>query len=495
MSCAARSRADTFVFSCFREFRVVTGAALVCCTTACGAPLLKLPSGPGAPAADAADAFNEATSACRAVDAITAEVAASGKVGGQRLRGHILVGLAAPASARLEAVAPAGQPIFIFVARNNDATLLLPGEDRVLEHGPAKEVLEAVTGVPVDAGELRHTLTGCVAAETPPAGKSLGADWRLVTLGAADVYLQHDPRAARWQLVAAVHRDGGEWRAEYRDFDAGLPRSVHLTSADGSRFDLSLRLSQVAVNETLGPEVFLVERAALGRADVPRRAETSRVRAFAKINLSLRVLGTRADGYHELRTIFQSIALHDTITVRAARGPFRLTCDDPGCPADDTNLIWRAAERVWRAAGRRGAPRDVAVDLEKRIPLNAGLGGGSSDAAAALRALGRMWRVNEPVLRAIGGELGADAPYFFEGGTVLGLERGDLLFPMLDQPKAWVVLVLPSFGVPTRQAFAWWDQCAGTQRLDRETEKAQREISSTICNRRWSRTIPKSAGA
>jgi 4-diphosphocytidyl-2-C-methyl-D-erythritol kinase len=88
-----------------------------------------------------------------------------------------------------------------------------------------------------------------------------------------------------------------------------------------------------------------------------------RVRAFAKINLSLRVLGTRADGYHELRTIFQSIALHDTITVRAARGPFRLACDDPDCPADDSNLIWRAAERVWRAAGRRGAPRDVAVDL------------------------------------------------------------------------------------------------------------------------------------
>src|SRR5476649_1525419 len=97
------------------------------------------------------------------------------------------------------------------------------------------------------------------------------------------------------------------------------------------------------------------------------------VPAFAKINLSLRVLGTRSDGYHELRTIFQSIALHDTLTIRASRGPFRLTCDDSACPADDTNLIAQAAARLWDAAGRRGAPRDVAIDLKKRIPMQAGL--------------------------------------------------------------------------------------------------------------------------
>ena len=115
-----------------------------------------------------------------------------------------------------------------------------------------------------------------------------------------------------------------------------------------------------------------------------------RVRAHAKINLSLRVLGVRADGYHELRTVFQSIALHDTLTIRRARGPFRLTMDDPACPSDETNLIWRAAERLWTASGRRGAPRDVAIDVAKRIPMQAGLGGGSSDAAAALQALGAI---------------------------------------------------------------------------------------------------------
>src|ERR1700747_1762693 len=110
-----------------------------------------------------------------------------------------------------------------------------------------------------------------------------------------------------------------------------------------------------------------------------------RVRAFAKINRSLRVVATRADGYHELRTIFQSIALHDTLTLRQVRGPFELTCDDPACPTDETNLIARAAAEMWSASGRRGAPDGVAIHLRKRIPMQAGLGGGSSDAAAALR--------------------------------------------------------------------------------------------------------------
>jgi 4-diphosphocytidyl-2-C-methyl-D-erythritol kinase len=182
-----------------------------------------------------------------------------------------------------------------------------------------------------------------------------------------------------------------------------------------------------------------------------------RVRAFAKINLSLRVLGTRGDGYHELRTIFQSIALHDTLSIRAIRGPFRLTCDDPACPAGETNLIWRAAARMWDAAGRRGALRDLAIDLQKRIPLQAGLGGGSSDAAAALRALARRWRVGQARVRAAAKALGADVPYFLEGGTVLGLDRGDLLFPLIDHSAAWVVLVLPSFGVSTKDAFGWFD--------------------------------------
>src|SRR5216684_267262 len=82
------------------------------------------------------------------------------------------------------------------------------------------------------------------------------------------------------------------------------------------------------------------------------------VPAFAKINLMLRVMGTRPDGYHELRTIFQSVALHDTLTIRPAPGAFALECDDRGCPADRTNLVWQAAEGLWKASGKRGAARD-----------------------------------------------------------------------------------------------------------------------------------------
>jgi 4-diphosphocytidyl-2-C-methyl-D-erythritol kinase len=208
----------------------------------------------------------------------------------------------------------------------------------------------------------------------------------------------------------------------------------------------------------------------------------ARVRAFAKINRSLEVLGVRPDGFHELRTVFQSIALHDTIAIRAVSGAFQLTCDDPTCPADRSNLIWRAAEQVWKAAGRRGVPRDVSIQLTKRIPLQAGLGGGSSDAAAALRAFGRLWRVKPDRVRAIGSSLGADVPYFFEGGTALGLDRGDLLFPLVDAPRTWVVLVIPPFGVSTREAFAWWDR-DGARRRQASAGRMTNDLQAVVAKR------------
>ena len=189
-----------------------------------------------------------------------------------------------------------------------------------------------------------------------------------------------------------------------------------------------------------------------------------RIRALAKINLSLRIVGARADGYHELQTVFQSIALHDTLVLRANDGPFALECGDPACPVDRRNLVWRAAERVWRAAGRRGSPRGFVIELTKRIPIEAGLGGGSSDAAAAVRLLGGWLGVGEEAQRDVAAALGADVPYFLEGGTALGLDRGDLLFPLLDEPKAWVALAVPGFGVSTKEAFSWWDQSSAARR-------------------------------
>lgn len=183
-----------------------------------------------------------------------------------------------------------------------------------------------------------------------------------------------------------------------------------------------------------------------------------RVHAPAKINLLLRVLDRRPDGFHELRTLFQSIALHDTLTVRTVRGPFQLSCTDPACPTDRTNLVWRAAERVWNAAGRAGAPANVALRLTKRVPMQAGLGGGSSDAAAALRVLGARWGVGIARLRRIAESLGSDVPYFFEGGTVLGTGRGERLTALDDLPPFWVTLVIPDFGVSTADAYGWLDR-------------------------------------
>ena len=186
-------------------------------------------------------------------------------------------------------------------------------------------------------------------------------------------------------------------------------------------------------------------------------------RAFAKINLDLRVLGVRQDGYHELRTTFQSIALADDLTFTASPGPFRILCDDPACPADAGNLVWRAADLVWKAGRRRGAPHGVVVTIAKRIPMQAGLGGGSSDGAAAIRALASIWRVRLSRARRqrLAAAMGADVPYFLEGGTALGRDRGDRLSRLVDRPRAWVVLTVPRFGVSTREAFSWWDQQVG----------------------------------
>jgi 4-diphosphocytidyl-2-C-methyl-D-erythritol kinase len=187
-------------------------------------------------------------------------------------------------------------------------------------------------------------------------------------------------------------------------------------------------------------------------------AGVTTIRAHAKINLDLRVLGARADGFHELRTVFQSIALYDTITCTLRPGSFAIECDAPGVPLDRTNLVWRAAEALWRALRRAGPLRDVVVGIEKRIPVEAGLGGGSADAAATLLALSRAWRV--PVrpaqLTDVAAMLGADVPFFLSGGTALGLGRGDEIYPLADLPRHWVVLLLPGFGVSTRDAFAWY---------------------------------------
>ncbi len=183
------------------------------------------------------------------------------------------------------------------------------------------------------------------------------------------------------------------------------------------------------------------------------------VRAHAKINLDLRVLGMRPDGFHELRTVFQAISLHDTVTCTPRPGPFALECDTAGVPLDTTNLVWRGAEALWRALRRDGPLRDMVVRLDKRIPLQAGLGGGSADAAATLIGLARSWRVavRPSQLTDVAAVLGADVPFFLAGGTALGLGRGDEIYPLADMPRHWVVLLVPGFGVSTADAYGWYD--------------------------------------
>ena len=190
-------------------------------------------------------------------------------------------------------------------------------------------------------------------------------------------------------------------------------------------------------------------------------AQSVSLPAFAKINLDLRILGTRADGYHDLRTIFQSLALFDTVTVTRRRGPLAIVCDQEDIPTDRRNLVWKAASLLHRVAtGKATAPQGVSIDLRKRIPAEAGLGGGSADAAMTLLALNKLWKMELDLatLSRIGARLGADIPYFLVGGTSLGLGRGDDIYPLADLPTVHVVILRPGFGVSTADAYLWFDE-------------------------------------
>ena len=197
------------------------------------------------------------------------------------------------------------------------------------------------------------------------------------------------------------------------------------------------------------------------------------MRGYAKVNLDLRVLGTRPDGFHELRSVFQSIALHDTLLCVSRPGPFAITCRNPAIPIDDSNLVWKAATLLWTELGRTGEPCDVTIAIDKQIPMQAGLGGGSADAAAALQALARLWGgVPLPFLRDIAARLGADVPFFLAGGTALGLGRGEEIYPLVDLPTHWIVLARPPYGISTAEAYAWYDEdrAAGLREPPREPQ-------------------------
>lgn len=179
-----------------------------------------------------------------------------------------------------------------------------------------------------------------------------------------------------------------------------------------------------------------------------------RVRCYAKVNLGLCVLGRRADGYHELRTVFQTISLHDTLEAWRERGRrgVRLECDVAEL-AGAENLAARAAELM---LGELGLRMQVRLRLRKRIPAGAGLGGGSSDAAAALRAVERLAGRRLPLEREmeLAASLGADVPFFLVGGTALGLGRGSEVYPLPEQAPRPLVVVYPGLSINTAEAYA-----------------------------------------
>jgi 4-diphosphocytidyl-2-C-methyl-D-erythritol kinase len=184
-----------------------------------------------------------------------------------------------------------------------------------------------------------------------------------------------------------------------------------------------------------------------------------RVPAYAKVNLRLDVLGRRPDGYHELRTIFQTISLHDILVLETRREPGidlsiagnSQLAEEPG----RDNLVYRALEELGREIGFQ---RGVRAVLTKRIPVGRGLGGGSSDAAAALLGLLRLTgkHIEAARLLEIASGLGADVPFFLHGGCALGIGRGHEIYPLPDAPRRQALVISPhEIAVPTKEAYQW----------------------------------------
>ncbi|MGI8787551.1 MAG: 4-(cytidine 5'-diphospho)-2-C-methyl-D-erythritol kinase [Pyrinomonadaceae bacterium] len=173
--------------------------------------------------------------------------------------------------------------------------------------------------------------------------------------------------------------------------------------------------------------------------------------SFAKINLLLRVLGKRTDGYHELCTVFQTVSLCDYLTFAEGK-KITLTCDDCKIPLDDKNLIIRAAKILRENYGVKSGAK---IHLEKRIPSPGGLGGGSSNAAVALIGLLKLWKLKIELedLCELGATLGADVPFFFFGGTALGSGRGTEIFQLKDYAAEHLLIVTPNVAVSTEKAF------------------------------------------
>jgi 4-diphosphocytidyl-2-C-methyl-D-erythritol kinase len=189
------------------------------------------------------------------------------------------------------------------------------------------------------------------------------------------------------------------------------------------------------------------------------------VRSFAKINVGLCIGASRSDGFHDLRTVYQTIALHDIIRVKVVSGSgIEIRSEDPRVPKDETNTCWRIAERAVAALRVKGR---VVIEIEKKLPVQGGLGGGSANAVAALLGLERA--VKKLLLGAerlrMAATVGSDLPLFLIGGTCLGVGRGEEVYPLPDLPRTPCVIATPEVAVSTPKAFADWDSMMCPQGL------------------------------
>lgn len=212
-----------------------------------------------------------------------------------------------------------------------------------------------------------------------------------------------------------------------------------------------------------------------------------RIAGNAKINLTLDILGKRPDGYHEVSMVMQSVSLHDVLTFSKTREDIFLKINVPWLRADERNLAWRAAALVKERCGLRGGVR---IHLTKRIPVAAGLAGGSADAAAVLRGMNALYRLHlsNEELCSLGAELGSDIPFCLMGGTQLATGRGEVLRRLKRMPLAWVVLAKPRLSVSTAWAYQNYDEQGAEHhpdnaRFEQALENGSlEEMAPLLCN-------------
>ncbi len=220
------------------------------------------------------------------------------------------------------------------------------------------------------------------------------------------------------------------------------------------------------------------------------------IEANAKINLTLDILGKRPDGYHEVAMVMQTVGLHDTVTLEKRAQGISLNINVPWLKADEKNLAWRAAALVQEEYGLTGG---VHIELVKRIPIAAGLAGGSADAAAVLKGMSELYGLNLSAkkLCELGARLGSDIPFCLLGGTMLATGRGEVLKRLPDMPETWVVLVKPRISVSTAWAYQNYDELGAERHPDNEAIQkeiargSRKGVAKLLCNVLESVTINK----